>query len=91
MTNVNIRISEDDKKLFNQICDELGLSMSSAFNMFVKSMIRNGGLPFNPRIENFNIDTIRAIQETEDIISGKIKRPIYKTADELFNVLDKED
>lgn len=91
MTNINIRISEEDKKIFNQICDELGLSMSSAFNMFIKSMIRNGGLPFEPRIENFNINTLKAIQESEDIISGKIKCPIYKTTDELFDALDKED
>lgn len=91
MANINIRISEEDKKIFNQICDELGLSMSSAFNMFVKSMIRNGGLPFDTKIENFNTTTLKAIQETEDIISGKIKRPVYKTTDELFTSLDKED
>lgn len=91
MANINIRISEEDKKIFNQICDELGLSMSSAFNMFVKSMIRNGGLPFDTKIENFNTITLKAIQETEDIISGKTKRPIYKTTDELFTSLDKED
>lgn len=91
MANINIRISEEDKKIFNQICDELGLSMSSAFNMFVKSMIREGGLPFDTKIENFNVTTLKAIKESEDIISGKIKRPVYKTTDELFDSLDNED
>lgn len=90
MTTINIRISEEDKKIFNQICDDLGLSMSSAFNMFVKSMIRNGGLPFEPRIHNFNSDTLNAMKETEKIISGKSKRPVYKNVDDLFQNLDGE-
>ena len=65
--------------------------MSTAFNMFVKSMLRTGGLPFEARIENYNVETIKAIQETEDIINGKVKRPTYKNTKELFDALDKED
>lgn len=91
LATINIRIDEKDKKDFNDLCNELGLNMTTAFNMFVKSMIRTGGLPFEARIENYNIETIKAIQETEDIISGKIQRPVYKNTKELFDALDKED
>lgn len=91
MAIINVRINEEDKKVFNHICDELGLSMSSAFNMFVKSMIRMGGLPFETKLENFDITTIKAIEETEDIIAGKVKRSTYKTTEELFSALDKEE
>lgn len=91
LATINIRIDEKDKKDFNDLCNELGLNMTTAFNMFVKSMLRTGGLPFEARIENYNIETIKAIQETEDIINGKIQRPVYKNTKELFDALDKED
>lgn len=88
---INVRLDDEDKKAFNELCNELGLNMSTAFNMFVKSMLRTGGLPFDVKIDNYNIDTIKAIQETEKIISGEIERPIFKSSKELFETLDKED
>ena len=57
VTTINIRLNDEDKKIFNEICNELGLNMSTAFNMFVKSMIRTGGLPFEVKINNFNAET----------------------------------
>ncbi|HBJ78523.1 MULTISPECIES: type II toxin-antitoxin system RelB/DinJ family antitoxin [Fusobacterium] len=91
VTTINIRLNDEDKKIFNEICNELGLNMSTAFNMFVKSMIRTGGLPFEVKINNFNAETIKALEETNDILTGKISRPVYKTTKELFETLDKED
>lgn len=91
IATINIRIDENDKKEFNELCNELGLNMSTAFNMFVKSMLRTGGVPFEVKLNNFNAETIKALQETDDIISGKIKRPSYKTTDELFKALDEEE
>ena len=44
LTSINVRIDKEDKKIFNEICNELGLNMFTAFNMFVKSVIRTGGL-----------------------------------------------
>ena len=32
-TNVNIRIDETDKMLFDEICGQLGMTMSTAFNV----------------------------------------------------------
>ncbi len=91
VTTINIRLNDEDKKIFNEICNELGLNMSTAFNMFVKSMIRTGGLPFEVKINNFNAETIKALEETNDILTGKISHPVYKTTKELFEDPDKED
>lgn len=38
------------KKEATAILDELGLSMSSAVNMFLRAMIREGGLPFEMKV-----------------------------------------
>jgi len=34
-----------------------------------------------------NKETLKAMQETEDILSGKIERKGYKSAEELFDDL----
>lgn len=41
-----IRIEPEVKKEASAILDELGLSMSTAMNMFLRAVIREGGMPF---------------------------------------------
>ena len=60
-TNVNIRIDEMDKRLFDEICGQLGMTMSTAFNIFAKAVIRQGGIPFDLRVDSPNAETWEAI------------------------------
>ena len=60
-TNVNIRIDEMDKRLFDEICGQLGMTMSTAFNIFAKAVIRQGGVPFDLRVDSPNAETLEAI------------------------------
>jgi len=46
MAQVNIRIDDDLKKRADGIFDELGLNMTTAFTMFIRQTIRQGGIPF---------------------------------------------
>lgn len=41
-----IRIEPEVKKEATVILDELGLSMSTAVNAFLKALVREGGMPF---------------------------------------------
>ena len=43
------------------------------------------GIPFELKVPNK--ETLKAMQETEDILSGKIERKGYKSAEELFGDL----
>ena len=52
-TNVNIRIDEMDKRLFDEICGQLGMTMSTAFNIFAKTMVRQQGIPFEVSLDPF--------------------------------------
>ena len=45
-TNVNIRMDENTKKAFDAFCSEIGLSVSSVFNMFAKTVVREQRIPF---------------------------------------------
>ena len=60
-TNVNIRIDEMDKRLFDEICGQLGMTISTAFNIFAKAVIRQGGIPFDLRVDSPNAETLEAI------------------------------
>ena len=46
MANLTIRIDNSDKQEFARICEKIGLTVSTAFNVFVKSVIREEKIPF---------------------------------------------
>ena len=41
------RVSEEDKKKFDAFCNNVGLSTSSAVNLFVKAVVRERRIPFD--------------------------------------------
>lgn len=45
-TTINIRMDEELKKSFENVCDELGLNMSTAMTIFAKKMSRERRIPF---------------------------------------------
>ncbi len=47
-----IRIEPEVKKEASVILDELGLSMSTAVKAFLKALVREGGMPFEMKVES---------------------------------------
>ena len=45
-----IRIEPEVKREASAILDDLGLSMSTAMNMFLRAVIREGGMPFEMKV-----------------------------------------
>ena len=70
---VNFRLDEEDKKGMEEVCRELGLSMSTAFTIFAKKMRRERRIPFDVSIDPFysekNIAYLNRV--IADIESGK--------------------
>ena len=46
-TNINIRMDAQLKKQFEDFCTNVGLTMSSAFNVFAKTVVRQQKIPFD--------------------------------------------
>lgn len=84
-TNINIRIEENLKKQFDELCEELGLTMTSAFNIFAKAVVRHRAIPFEISLNTPNKETLKTIQNTENGI-GLSKN--YDSVDEMFEDLD---
>ena len=51
--NVNFRLDEDVKKGMEQVCTELGMSMTTAFTIFAKKVCREKRIPFDVSIDPF--------------------------------------
>lgn len=46
MAQINVRIDDDLKANAEKLFDELGLNISTAFNIFLKQSVRQGSIPF---------------------------------------------
>ncbi|MBQ6557766.1 MAG: type II toxin-antitoxin system RelB/DinJ family antitoxin [Clostridia bacterium] len=65
-TNVNIRMDEATKIAFDKFCSEIGLSVSSAFNIFAKTVVREQRIPFELTTETPNDETRQAIENVRN-------------------------
>ena len=83
-----IRIDSNVKTEANELFKNLGIDMSSAVNIFLRQCILHGGRPFKVEIPKFNAETLAAMEEARDIMSGKIQATSYNTTDELFEDLN---
>lgn len=62
-TNINIRMDETLKQQFEHLCNELGFNMSTAFNIFAKTMVRQQKIPFEISLDIPNKETLAAIDD----------------------------
>ena len=68
-TNLNIRTDKDVKDQAELIFNELGLNMTTAINMFLRTTIREHGIPFSLKLDVPNEVTAAAIEEGRRIAS----------------------
>lgn len=64
-TNISIRMDADWKAQAEALFNELGMNLTTAFNIFVLQSLREGGIPFKVRLEQPNKETIAAMLEEE--------------------------
>ena len=62
-TTVSVRMDDALKQDFDRVCNELGLSMTTAITMLAKKMTREKRVPFDVSIDPFyseeNMDRLR--------------------------------
>ena len=75
IVNVNFKLDEDVKKSMEQVCSELGLSMSAAFTVFARKVGREKRIPFEVSVDPFySASNIRYLeQKVADYKAGSIK------------------
>ncbi len=82
-TNISIRMDSDLKAQADALFGELGMNLSTAFNVFVRQSLREGRIPFNISLNQPNKETIAAMLEAEKIAKDPSMKG-YNDLEELF-------
>lgn len=73
MAQINLRVDDEVKKGAEQTFDEIGLSMSTAINIFLKKVAREKRIPFELSADPFYSETNmkRLLKAVADAKAGK--------------------
>lgn len=87
-TNISIRMDADLKAQADALFGELGMNITTAFNIFVRQALREGRIPFDISLNQPNKETIFALLETERVAKDPSVKG-YTNLDEMFADLAK--
>ena len=83
---IQTRIDTNLKKNAENILSSIGLDITSAIRLFLTQCVVQRRLPFQAVApEEPNEETLAAMQEAEDIASGKVKSKGYDDVDEMIH------
>ena len=82
-TNISIRMDAALKAQADIFFAELGMNLSTAFQIFVRQSLREGRIPFDITLEKPNKETTAALLEAERITNDPSVKG-YDDLDELF-------
>ena len=88
---INIQVDSKTKKEASAILSDLGLSMSTAINLFLRQVIKRDGLPFEVTNPKPSKDLLKALREAENIINQPENYKGYNNIDELKKALLTDD
>ncbi len=83
-TTLHVRMDEEMKKMFDEFCNDLGMSMSTAVCLFVKQALKEQKIPFELKTSKKITDTSKRIGTGVGIIN------LPKGFDEEFDKMDGE-
>ena len=68
-TNLNIRTDKEIKNQAEEIFNELGLNMTTAINMFLRTVVREYGIPFELKLDVLQETAAEAALESKKMLS----------------------
>ncbi len=86
-TNISIRMDTELKAEAETLFEELGMNLSTAFNIFVRQALRERGIPFLISEGKPTKETVMAMLEAERIAKDPSVKG-YQNVDQLFADLD---
>lgn len=84
-TNINVRVDKELKAQAESLFSDLGLNMSTAIIMFLKSAVSHDGLPFEVRRYEPNAETRAALAEYEEMKKNPEAYKRYDSFDDALN------
>lgn len=88
-TNISVRMDRTLKKEADELFGEMGMNLSTAFNIFVRQALRDRAFPFEITLEpKHNEETLQVIRDARKGIG--LSEP-FDNIDDLMEALDAED
>ena len=84
-TNINVRVDANLKQSAESLFDDLGLNMSTAIPMFLKSAVNHDGIPFEVNRISPNAETKAALAEYDQMKLHPENYKRYDSFDDLMN------
>lgn len=85
MKTLNLRVDADLKREAETIFSDLGLPTSTAITIFLKSVVRYGGIPFDLRLSEAERETLAAI---DDVNHHRNLSKTYNSVAEVMKALN---
>ena len=70
LTTISARIDTNDKNEFDEFCDSVGITTSTAINIFVKKVLAEQRIPFDVG-SSYKKELRQAIKEAEELSKKK--------------------
>lgn len=86
-TSVNIRMDSELKRQFETFCNDMGMTMTTAFNIFAKKTVREYRIPFEIGGEMPNKETLEAIREVQEMKANPNIGKTYSDVDQMMEEL----
>lgn len=84
MTTVSLRFDDKMKKELDEMCEEMGMNLTTFFTIYAKKALRERKIPFEisaPKDPFYSESNMKRIRESEEqILQGKV---VVKTMEEL--------
>ena len=83
-TNINFRLDKNLKKELDVLCDEIGITVTTAFTIFAKKFVRERRLPFTVDADPFySVKNLERLKKSIEQLENK-----GGTVHEITEVLD---
>ena len=84
-TNINVRVDATLKENAEELFHDLGLTMSGAITLFLRSAVNSNGIPFEIKRAELNAVTKAALAEYEEMQTNPDAYKRYQSFDELLD------
>lgn len=90
-STISVRLDDTIKKQFDSLCAEFGMSASTAFNIYARTVVRQRKIPFEITAENdpfYGESNAKILKESIEQMEQHPERNVVKTLEELEELVD---
>lgn len=82
---LSVSVDANDKKCFEQFCSNVGMNVSTAINMFIKTVLREQKIPFEIKSNTFDENIYEKLKEAELEMNNTSERYTINNVESSMN------